>query len=100
MPVGEDPRLYGREPWDDRLRAGCRERWGDPVPLERATPGHVAIVRWGRGEPSHMGVIGDGRYGGLTLIHAHNIHGVVEQSISGRVAECIVECYDPWRGEA
>lgn len=90
--LAHDENNYGREPWEDRLRKGCRARWGDPV--TEYQPGDIALIRWGQGEPSHMAIIGD-KPGGLTLIHAHNLHGVVECSLAGRIAECIVEVYRP-----
>ena len=93
----QDERGYGREPWDDRLRKGCRDRWGDPLPPGDARPGDIAIIRWSRGEPSHMAIVGDHPDGGLTLIHAHNIHGVIEQSMSGFYRDVVLEVYRPWK---
>lgn len=86
------PRGYGREPWEDRLREGCRARWGDPVTDWR--PGDVALFRWGQGEPSHMGILGNGPRG-LTLIHANNHLGVVECSLNGPYLKAVVEVYRP-----
>jgi cell wall-associated NlpC family hydrolase len=34
-------------------------------------PGDVVVVRWGK-EPHHVGVVGDWRHGGLSIIHAEN----------------------------
>lgn len=93
--AAEDEFKYGREPWEDRLRQGCRERWGDPIPKEQVQPGDIAIFRWGNGEPSHMGVIGNHPDGGLTLIHAHLTNGVVEASLAGKYESCIVEVFRP-----
>lgn len=90
----DDEPLYGREPWDDQLRAGLRKRWGKPVTDWQ--PGDVALIRWKNGDPSHVAIIGDHPDGGLTLIHAHNLHGVVECSLSGNFAECVLEAYRPW----
>lgn len=84
---------YGREPWDDRLRAACVERFGPPV--ADAQPGDVALIRWAHSEPSHVAIVGDGPRGGLTLIHAHTLTGVVEVSLSGRYLACVVETYRP-----
>lgn len=91
----DDESRYGREPWEDRLRRGCRARWGDPLPREQWQPGDVAIIRWNQGEPSHMAVIGDHPRGGLTLIHAHNLLGVVECSMTGKMAKVVIEAYRP-----
>lgn len=93
--VAEDEKRYGREPWEDRLRAGCRARWGDPIPRAEWAPGCIAIIRWGKGEPSHMAVLGNHPDGGLTLIHAHNLLGVIEGSLRGPIADRIVEVYRP-----
>ena len=91
--LAHDENNYGREPWEDRLRKGCRARWGDPV--KEPQPGDIAIIRWDQGEPSHMGIIGDKPGGGLTLIHAHNLHGVIEHTLSGKIEKCVVEVYRP-----
>lgn len=90
----QDEPLYGREPWDDQLRSGLRSRWGDPVSPWQ--PGDVALIRWEQGEPSHVAIIGDRPDGGLTLIHADNLKGVVECSLSGRFLKCVIEAYRPW----
>lgn len=94
-----DEKGYGREPWDDRLRKGCRQRWGTPVHVSLARAGDVAIIRWRKEEPSHLGIVADHPEGGLSLIHAHNIHGVIEQRIADRVQSSIVEVYRPWRND-
>lgn len=93
--IAEDEAGYGREPWDDRLRAGCRARFGEPVPLERMEIGDIVLIRWAAGEPSHMGIVGDHPDGGFTLIHAHNINGVVECRLSERYLKGVVEVFRP-----
>lgn len=93
--VAEDEKGYGREPWDDRIRRGCRERWGDPLPVSQARAGDIAVIRWGAGEPSHMAIVGEHPDGGLTLIHSHNLHGVVENSMRGKFVEIVLEIYRP-----
>jgi hypothetical protein len=85
--------LYGREPWDDRLRQELRARFGDPVSETEA--GDITLIRWHHGEPSHIAIVGDHPDGGLTLIHAHNLHGVVECSLSGNYLNCVIEAYRP-----
>lgn len=93
----DGPRRYGREPWDGQLQRGLERHFGKPVSQPR--PGDIALIRWGREEPSHLAIIGDHPNGGLSLIHAHSLHGVIEQSIAGRVGECVVAYYRPWTGE-
>lgn len=90
----EDEPTYGREPWEDKLREGLRRRFGAGVHDRK--PGDIALIRWRADEPSHVAVIGDHPDGGLTLIHAHNIHGVVECSLAGPYLACVVEVFRPW----
>lgn len=92
----EDEPLYGREPWDDQLRKALRQRFGEPVAREDRRCGDIALIRWNQGEPSHIAIIGDHPQGGLSLIHASNIHGVVECSLSGPYEKCVVEVYRLW----
>ena len=84
---------YGRDPWDDRLRKTLQANFGNPV--ADMQPGDVGLVRWGRAEPSHVGIIADYVWGGHSIIHAHNLHGVVETSLSGEIADSIVDIYRP-----
>lgn len=92
-PRAEMPLHYGREPWDDRLRKGLRAHFGEPVSDWQA--GDVPLFRWREGEPSHVGIFADYLYGGLSIIHASNLHGVVESNFSGRLRECVIEVYRP-----
>lgn len=96
LAVEPPPRLYGREPWDDTLRRGLRARWGEPLPRAQARPGDVALIRWRAEEPSHVAIVGDHPDGGLTLIHAHNVMGVVEHSFAAPFESVVVEVYRPW----
>lgn len=96
LDVQDAPRLYGREPWDDQLRAGLRKRFGQPLPPAQAQPGDIALIRWGRSEPSHVAIIADHPDGGLSMIHAHNIQGVTEHRISHPFDSFIIEVYRPW----
>jgi hypothetical protein len=87
---------YGREPWEDRLRKACRAHWGEPLPAtEPKRAGDIALLKWSKTEPSHLAIIADHPDGGLSIIQAHNLHGVIECSLSGRYAECVVEVYRP-----
>lgn len=91
-----DERLYGREPWEDSLRKGLRERLGAPLPPDQAKPADVALIRWRGGEPSHVAVVGDHPQGGVSIIHAHNVGGVTECRIAHPFDRVIVEVYRPW----
>lgn len=90
----EDEINYGREPWDDQLRRELVKRFGPPAPSPPHV-GDVALIRWHRGEPSHIALIGNHPDGGLTLIHAHSLHGVVECSLASPFLECVLESYRP-----
>lgn len=98
--LSREERRYGREPWNDTLRAGCRVRWGEPLSPKDARPGDIALVRWGVSEPQHMGIVGNHPNGGLSLIHAHNGRGVVEQGLSGPILAAVLEVYRPSWGDA
>ena len=89
---------YGREPWDDMLRRGLRAHLGEPV--QGMQVGDVVVVRWRKDEPSHVGLVGDYVWGGLSIIHASNLHGVIETALSGHVRDCVVEVFRPSWGDA
>lgn len=89
-----DERYYGREPWDSRLQSQLMEQFGDVVPaVEDWRPGDVALIRWRKGEPTHVAIIGDYIHGGLSLIHCQNIGGCVEHAFDEYFFSCIVEVY-------
>lgn len=46
------------------------------LPQDAMQPGDVVVVAFDR-EPQHLGVVGDYRHGGLSIIHAHSVHGSV-----------------------
>ena len=88
------PESYGREPWDDQLRRALLENLGPPID-DAPKPGDIALVRWGKNEPSHVGIVADYVWGGLSIIHSQNLHGVIETALSERIAECVIEVYRP-----
>lgn len=70
--VGRDPvdvEGYGRVPYRAGLEDALAANLGDPLPVESMQVGDVALMRFA-GQPSHVGIIGDYRYGGYSLIHA------------------------------
>lgn len=89
----QTPRRYGREPWEDQLRQGLRREFGLPI-TDGWSVGDIALICWNRGEPSHVGIIADHPQG-LSLIHSHNLHGVVEHGLSGPYIKAVVEVYRP-----
>jgi hypothetical protein len=96
----EDEKGYGREPWEDRLRKGLARRFGAELPASEAQAGDVALLRWSKGEPSHTGIIANHPDGGLSLIHAHTLRGVIEQSLSGNTRAAVISVFRPdWSGD-
>lgn len=93
-----DYRLYAREPEPDgvRLRAMCREHFGDPLPKKAALqPGDVLLMRW-HTVPNHVAVVADYYLGGLALIHAlRSANKVVEHRLNGEWLDRVVEAYRP-----
>lgn len=95
----EWPKGYGREPWEDRLRTGLRQHFGSPI-VGEWMPGDVPLFRWGKTEPSHIGLLAAHPHGGISIIHASNKRGVVETLLAGRQLECVTEVYRPMWGDA
>ena len=58
-------------------------------------PGDVLLIRWQSGEPSHVGLVADYVWGGLSIIHASTLHGVIETALSGDIRERVIETYRP-----
>lgn len=94
------PAKYGRDPWDDMLRRTLEGHFGKPLPAGAEwRAGDVPLFRWGKGEPSHVGIIADHPHGGLSIIHASNLRNVCESALSGRLLSCVEEVYRPEWGE-
>lgn len=87
----EDYVGYGREPWNDRLRQELKQQFGNPT--DDWQPGDIALFEIEHQRPRHIGILGNYKYGGLSLIHAHSIYGVVEQSLAGTKDLNLVEVY-------
>lgn len=92
----EDERHYGHEPMGGLLRAGAIKRWGAPERRGNAKVGSIVLMRWGNAPPSHTGIIGDHPDGGLSVIHATNLHGVIEQRYAGMVYAAVTDVFWPW----
>lgn len=92
------PARYGREPWDDRLRRGLQEHFGSPV-VAPWQAGDIALIRWSKGQPTHVGLLADHVHGGISIIHSSNFKGVIETALVGRIHDCVVEVYRPEWGD-
>jgi NlpC/P60 family putative phage cell wall peptidase len=60
---------YSHRP-DGRLIPAL-DRYLVRIPEKEMQPGDVLCLRWGK-EPHHLGLVGDYRHGGLSLIHAES----------------------------
>lgn len=96
--VAEDRQFYGREPKEDRLREELRRQFGSPAAAPAV--GHVALFR-GKVYPLHVGILGNYRFGGLSLIHASNEPGlgpmgprVVESRFAGEWKRRFIESFE------
>ena len=86
---------YGREPLGDGLRGMLVANLGETVPKDEMRPGDVALMRF-RGEPTHVGLIGDYAYGGFSLIHSYaEVKKVVEHRIDEEWNDYIIEVFRP-----
>lgn len=93
-PIADLP-AYGREPLGDGLRAMLVANLGEPVPKAGMRPGDVVLMKF-RGEPSHVGLIGDYAHGGCSLIHAYAMmKKVVEHRIDEEWSGYITEVFQP-----
>lgn len=88
------PARYGREPWDSMLERTLEYQFGPPT-QDPWQQGDVAMFRWGKGEPSHVGIIANHPVSGLSIIHSANTTGVVESGLVGRMLESVVSVYRP-----
>lgn len=87
---------YGREPHNQTLRKMLVENLGQPI-------GEVCYMRAGdvplmafEGEPSHVAILGDYLYGGLSVIHAYaQIKRVVEHRLDETWLARITEVWRP-----
>lgn len=88
-----DNPAYGRQPTDQGLRAYLVRNFGEPVAKADMQPGDVVLMRF-RGEPSHVALIGDYLYGGLSLIHSYaRVKRCVEHRIDAEWNDRIVEVF-------
>jgi cell wall-associated NlpC family hydrolase len=64
-----------------------------PVRAAQLQPGDVIALRFAQA-PHHVGIVGDYRFGGLSLIHAHGHTGrVVEQRLADDIVHRITHVY-------
>lgn len=90
-----DRRDYGREPWKDGLEKEMRDHFGDPIPNSEARAGDVVLMRWDESsEPSHVGILTDGKHG-LRLIHSYSMICVTEHDLDDQWWSRIIMVFRP-----
>lgn len=90
-----DVAAYGREPQGGRLQRTLELNLGPPVERGSLRAGDVVLMCFD-GEPSHVGLIGDYVYGGLSLIHGYaTVRRVVEHRLDADWLDRITEVYRP-----
>lgn len=91
----EDRKAYGREPFQQQLRAMVALNFGESLPVAQARPGDVALMRF-RGEPSHVAILADYVYGGLSVVHSFaQVRKVVEHRLDSEWTGYITEVFRP-----
>lgn len=75
VPLEWDVQGYDRNPDGRTLLAGCMEMM-TPIEQDAMRPGDVVLVRFDA-HPQHVGIVGDYRHGGLSIIHASGNAGSV-----------------------
>lgn len=91
-----DERAYGRTPFNNSLQFYLAQRFGAPVLEAQWQPGDIAVFKSLGGEPRHVGILADYRYGGFSLVHAHVQHNVAEHALNDTWRRLLVEVYSPW----
>ena len=66
-----DKRAYGRVPKDGWLEAALAANFGPPGGVEDIALGRIALFRFGKSEPDHVGILACHPQGGLSVIHAY-----------------------------
>lgn len=71
---------YGMQATDESMLELCREHLVE-VPQDAMAAGDIIVMRFGGNR--HIGIVGDYKYGGLTVIHAQTAHprAVVESRL-------------------
>lgn len=90
----EDQTDYSRLPHAQELRKALVKRLGEPLPKQAdLAVGDIVEIRYGR-ESSHVALVGDYLYGGLSLIHTDAMRGkVVEHRLDEKWRKRIEAIY-------
>ena len=72
VPQAFDVPAYIKRPDGTSLLEWCRRYMGAEVSQRDLLPGHAILAAIGP-DPAHLGVVGDYRHGGLSIIHASNM---------------------------
>lgn len=92
MPEIQKFKGYSLRPVNRELENAC-DTFARRIPFAEAKPGDFVMMRFDGG-PQHLGILGDYRHGGLSLIHSYlNVREVVEHQIDFVWAGRIVAAY-------
>jgi hypothetical protein len=87
---------YGRSAYRGALERAMQDNFGSPLQPSEMRVGDGVVMKFRNGEPAHVGILGDYRYGGLSLIHAYaKTRDVVEHRLDEEWALRIAEVYRP-----
>ena len=92
----KDDTNYGRQPWNDNLQARLQKNFGDPIHESQWQVGDVALFKAIDKAPCHIGLLGDYKYGGFSLVHSHAQHNTIEHALDKTWLRLLVEVYSPW----
>lgn len=87
---------YGRQPVPAEMRDAL-DKHLIRVTKENMQLGDVVWMRFRDGEPQHLGILGDYRYGGFSLIHAYNGSGLKSVVEHGLDAQWLARIVAVWR---
>lgn len=91
----EDMPAYSREPQGKKLERGLEFNLGPPIEKCDMQVGDVVLMTF-EGEPSHVGILGDYLYGGLSLIHGYlRAKRVIEHRLDQIWFDRIIKVYRP-----
>jgi cell wall-associated NlpC family hydrolase len=94
-----DRRNYSRHPWKDGLQQELMDHCGLPVSENAWQPGDIALMQWDNmPAPSHVGILADHPFGGLSIIHSFSMVAVTEHRIDEVWKKRIISVFNPCNG--
>jgi len=86
---------YSREALGDKLKQQMIINFGEPIDKATIRPGDIVLMRF-TGEPSHVAILANYLYGGLSVIHAYAAsRKVIEHRLDDLWKSYITEAFRP-----